>query len=413
MIAKKEVTSRYLLDIATYVRFLDRKDFKMAKYNDISLQGFSCFCNKPMNIGDVQRVEVNLKMISGGLIDDIYPHIAKAEFTGAEKVDGKIIYQFKFVEFEKNCFGNLTKAIDYLDKKENLVALADLADDNVQAQETVEDLVSYLSEHIQSGKIPLPVLPAIVEKINNIIEDPNADIEALADVVETDSVISAKILSIANSAFYNTTSHINSIKEAVLRLGTHEIQTLAFTIANKSLYKAGNKLCTQLLEQLWYYSLATACNAGAIASYLKLVPSEKYFTIGMVHNIGQTLLLRVMGDMIKDSSKFSKEEVAITTARHAPKLSAMLLRHWEFPEEFIRAATQYQSQDLNKDSDQAVLIIHASAFLSNTMNYGFSNKQNDIQTIKDAELLNISPQDFDEIRGATRLRMDTSADSFN
>ncbi|MCP3901980.1 MAG: HDOD domain-containing protein, partial [Desulfobacteraceae bacterium] len=225
MDAKKEVTPSYLFDTATYVMFLDRDDFRLAKYYDISLQGFSCFCNKPMNIGDVLRVEVNLKMMSGGLIDDIHPHIAKAEFVGDEIKNDKTIYRFKFVDFAEGCFDNLIKAVDYLEKKKNMVALADFADDNIQAQQTVEDLVSYLSDHIQTGKIPMPVLPVIVEKINTIIEDPNAGTDDLAAVVETDAVISAKILSIANSAFYNTTSYINSVKEAVLRLGTLEIQT--------------------------------------------------------------------------------------------------------------------------------------------------------------------------------------------
>lgn len=413
MTAKKEVTPRYLFDTATYVRFLDRKDFKMAKYNDISLLGFSCFCNKPMNIGDVHRVEINLKMISGGLIDDIHPHVAQAEFTGVEKKDDKTIYQFKFVEFAENCFDNLTKAIGYLDKKENLVALNDFADDNVHAQETIEDLVSFLSDHIKSGKIPLPVLPAIVEKINNIIDDPNAGTDDLAYVVETDAVICAKILSIANSAFYNTTSHINSIKEAVLRLGTREIQTLAITIANKSLYKAGNKVCKELLEQLWYYSLATACNAGSIASHLRLSPSEKYFTIGMVHNIGQTLLLKVMGEMIENSNKFSKEEIAKTTERYAPKLSAALLKHWEFPEEFIRASTLYKSEDLNKETDQTILIVNAASSLAKAMNYGLDSKKNNIQDLNAAGFLDISPQSYDEISEKTKIRMDKSADSFN
>ncbi len=413
MVAQKEVTSSYLFDTTIYVKFLDRRDFKLAKYYDISLQGFSCFCNKPMNIGDVLKIEVNLKMMSGGLIDDIYPHIAKAEFVEVRNIDEKIVYKFKFVEFADNCFDNLTKAIAYLDKKKNMVALADFADDNIQAQETVEDLVSYLSNHIQTGKIPLPVLPIIVEKINNIIDDPSADTEDLAAVVETDAVISAKILSIANSAFYNTSSHINSIKEAVLRLGTHEIQALAITIANKNLYKAQNKICKELLERLWYYSLATAINAESIASLQKLSPSEKYFTMGMVHNIGQTLLLRIMGEMIKDNNKFSIEEIANTTSRYAPKLSGTLLKHWQFPEEFISAATLYQSQDLNKDSDQAVLIIHTSAFLAETMKYGLSKQNKDINDLTTAKFLEISQQNFDEICEATQLRMDTSADSFN
>lgn len=413
MITKKEVAPRYSFDTATYVMFLDRKDFKMAKYNDISIQGFSCFCNKQMDVGELNRVEVNLKMMSGGLIDDIYPHVAQVEFTGAENINDKTICHFKFIEFAENCFDNLTKAIGYLDKKKNLMTMTDLADDNIQAQETIEDLVAYLSDHIKSGKIPLPILPAIVEKINNIIEDPGAGVYDLAAVVETDAVICAKILSIANSAFYNTSEYINSIKEAVLRLGTHEIQTLAFTIANKNLYNASNKICKQLLEQLWSYSLATACSAGSIASHLKLFPNEKYFTMGMVHNIGQTLILRVMGDMLKDSSKFSKEEIAITTARYAPKLSVALLEHWKFSEEFINVATLYQSTDLGKDSDPAVLIIHASAFLANAMNFGLSNKEKDIQDLKDEQFLNISSQDYDKISEATKIRVDSSANSFD
>ncbi|THB74104.1 MAG: HDOD domain-containing protein [Desulfobacteraceae bacterium] len=411
MSADKSVTPWFTVDKPTYVKFLDRTDFKMAKYHEISLEGFSCFCSKTMEVNDLQRVEINLKMISGGLIDDIHPHIATARLTHIGNDGDKPLLTFKFEDFDDGCFDNLTKALDYLDKKANLLSLPDMANDNVQAQQTVEEIVTLLIERIHSGRILLPVLPDIVRKIEQVTQDTGSDAEDLAAIIETDAVICAKILSIANSAFYHTSAHINSAADAVVRLGTLEIQTLVMTIANQSLYKTRDKMFKGMLEKLWLYSLATACNAGSIALEMNISPPEKYFTMGLVHNIGQTLLLRVIGEMLEKNNPFSAQEIIRVTSRFSPQLTRSILEHWEFPQDFISAAGQYKV--ISDQTPTEALVIHLASVLSRHSGYGLIPLKSRFEDSEAIPYVGMPPERLLEIGNAASQRVNESLTSFN
>ncbi len=114
---QKKVTPGFKFKKNVFVKFIGSSEIKMARYRDISLQGFSCYSYKQIDPGKKFKIEINLKMISGGLVDDRVPHIAVAEAVGNSDTDGRVINKFKFVAFEEGCFDNLVKVIDTLDKK--------------------------------------------------------------------------------------------------------------------------------------------------------------------------------------------------------------------------------------------------------------------------------------------------------
>ncbi|MDM8538703.1 HDOD domain-containing protein [Desulfobacterales bacterium HSG17] len=401
----------YSFEKATYVIFPDRKDFRLAKYNDISLEGFSCFCNKPMDQGEKLQVEINLKMITGGIIDDLIPNIAEAKFTGKDTIDGKIVYQFKFIDFAENCFDNLTTAIDYLDKKEKLVSLPDMLRKNLDAQQTFLEVVKFVSEGIQSGQIDLPVLPTIVQEIEKIIRNPHSTSEDLAGVIETDAVISVKILSIANSPFYKGDSHILTIKEAIPRLGINEIQNLVLTISNKSIYNTKNRQFKNLLEKLWLHSLATACIAKSLATELEFSESSHFFTLGIVHDIGRTILLRVIGEMTSGKESFKTEDIIESTDKYTLDLTKTILGHWGFPHNLIDTVVLHKNID--KNTDKEILILHVADALAATIGFDLRGTPEHIRDIDAVKLIAISTDTLTQICENTKIKIKKSAAAFN
>ena len=75
-------------------------------------------------------------------------------------------------------------------------------------------MVNTVSSIINSN-IQIPTLPAIALRILNAVKDENSSFDALAKVVTSDPMIAAKVLKVANSAFYGLTREVSSIKQAI------------------------------------------------------------------------------------------------------------------------------------------------------------------------------------------------------
>ena len=77
----------------------------------------------------------------------------------------------------------------------------------------------------------LPPLPAAVEKLCRMVDDPDASVHSMVRVISMDAALTARLLRVANSAFYGFTGKIQTISRAVMVLGGHQIRSIALGIA--------------------------------------------------------------------------------------------------------------------------------------------------------------------------------------
>ena len=70
----------------------------------------------------------------------------------------------------------------------------------------------------------LPALPAVVIKVNQMLQDPETTADQLSHVIEADPAMAVKILKLVNSSFYGFKSQITSINTAVIILGFNTVQ---------------------------------------------------------------------------------------------------------------------------------------------------------------------------------------------
>jgi DNA-binding NarL/FixJ family response regulator len=75
----------------------------------------------------------------------------------------------------------------------------------------------------------LPSVPRAYAELHRLAGDPSADMSAIAQVVETDPSMSARVLQLVNSAYFGVSQHIASIRQAVSYLGLDLLKGLALT----------------------------------------------------------------------------------------------------------------------------------------------------------------------------------------
>jgi len=260
---------------------------------------------------------------------------------------------------------------------------------------------------ILRGLVNLPPMPHIILKAREIIADPDSSLKNLADTMETDQALVAKVLTLANSAYYGVSGMVSSIQHASVLLGQKTLVQLITISASSSLLNKKLKSYQVAPDEMWQHSLACAFGARRICekSHPDLV--EDAFVAGLLHDAGKIILdpyLERHNDefdrIIRQMDRpFFEAERAIIGFDHA-EIMARACRLWRFPEAQSDAIRFLHSPLVSENGPLAV-IIHTADILAKSAGYaaGAPCKVTDIrQDIQ--EFLKIDLKDLDSIADA-------------
>ncbi len=134
----------------------------------------------------------------------------------------------------------------------------------------------------------LPPFPPVAMQVLGLLDNPEAPLQKVADLLRIDPALSAELLRVANSALYGFAGRIDTINRALVVLGAENVKRLALTV---SLGKFSQGfLRDQSLRVCWDHSLASAVVAEELASDCRLAKDRAY-TAGILHDVGRLALL--------------------------------------------------------------------------------------------------------------------------
>jgi HD-like signal output (HDOD) protein len=210
----------------------------------------------------------------------------------------------------------------------------------------------------------LPILPALLLELMDSFSNEKTQVNDIAKKVSKDQSISAKVIRMANSVTYRRGKEVESIEQAVIRLGLNQVKSIviAATLSNTFPDMPGFDK-----NKFWTDTFTTASIAKALAKHTK-VNSETAFTCAMMHNIGD-LLLQIL----------KPEEcalVALAVESGEPRLSAQrevfgvdytevgvaLAKHWNFSTIFCDAIEQQLDPLSYETPSEAAILIRLSVF---------------------------------------------------
>ncbi len=137
----------------------------------------------------------------------------------------------------------------------------------------------------------LAAFPFIVAKVLKIAGDEGTGAIELARAARADPYIVAHLLKISNSVFFASTHHrINSVKDAIIRIGFMETRRIVMGMSVMKLFETRNKNLGFDRVDFWYHSLAVAIIAEHAARRAGSVDAEEAFLAGLLHDLGIILL---------------------------------------------------------------------------------------------------------------------------
>ena len=128
---------------------------------------------------------------------------------------------------------------------------------------TQNALLTILTEKINNDSLILPTLPAIALKVRKAADDPEINLNAMADVIAQDPSLSARMIKISNSAFMGRTVKVSSVGQAVTRIGLRQIKNIATALAMEQLFVSKNELVAEYLKREWEKTVEIVANSMA------------------------------------------------------------------------------------------------------------------------------------------------------
>ena len=193
-------------------------------------------------------------------------------------------------------------------------------------------------DELMAGVDGLVSLPAAVIRVNELIDCGTADITAIANVISVDPGLSAQLLKLANSAFYNFAGQIDTVTQAIALIGTRELRSM---IVASSAVNAFRGIDSTLIEmpQFWMRSVYCGLVAKNIAVKCRIGKSETLFLCGLLHDVGKLLLFmrnpakgqQLLKEVAGKGGHLSEHEMAVL-GFYTADLGAALLTHWRLPD---------------------------------------------------------------------------------
>ncbi|MGA1824729.1 MAG: HDOD domain-containing protein [bacterium] len=191
----------------------------------------------------------------------------------------------------------------------------------------------------------IPVLSRSASLLLNVISKEDHTIAEVNNIVENDSVLSTKVLTVINSAAYSLTTNTTSIERAVSYLGDSVILNIALESCGAS------KLLDKPLEgyecegdAFWSHNIKTAIAAKHIACFaLKETEASLAYTAGIIHDIGKsiisTYLINQSAEIVKQLdcqsiNDYVEAERTILGTDHC-EVGYNIGKHWNLPEVFL------------------------------------------------------------------------------
>lgn len=215
----------------------------------------------------------------------------------------------------------------------------------------------------------LPNIPKVIQTLIEKFNDPNSNTDEISKKIQMDQVLSAKIMRLANSARYGAGRKIASIDSAVVMLGIDSLKTLVVASGVTGAFKNIDGFD---MKQFWRDSFMIASISKLIAKHTK-ADAETAFTCGMMHNIGE-LLIHIAHP--EQSVKIDKLVAAGANRTNLQEnqfsydfteVGAELARHWNFPDDIVKALRQQVSPNDFEDYSAYASIVYIANYLNEAL----------------------------------------------
>jgi len=223
----------------------------------------------------------------------------------------------------------------------------------------------------------LKPIPQVALKIMRMVEDENIGIDSLSDEIRRDQVISARTLSLCNSAMFGSHKKIESIDHALVYLGLNLFIKLIISASLNHFYGQSEKGYSLCKGGLFHHAVGSAMIAEAIADHTRLVRPAVAYTAGLLHDIGKVVLDQYVSSgyplfyrqFNEQRSQFIEAERKILKTDHT-EIGGQLAGIWDLPASLDAVIRHHHCPEADTEFTDLTHIVYLADLLMSRFHTG-------------------------------------------
>lgn len=193
-----------------------------------------------------------------------------------------------------------------------------------------------------------------------MVENPDCTAPELAKLLSSDSALAARVLKIANSAMFSRQREITTLNQAIMIIG---FKALKGIVVAATLRQMNGRGAAAIEKMVWENSMCSAMVATSIAKLLRKRYIEEIFLLGLLHSLGQVVLL-AQSETAKDYAKLI-QQIEVRTLDYVTLeqemfgfthalIGALVAKKWNFSAETCQVILHYKDPiESPRPSDEA------------------------------------------------------------
>jgi HD-like signal output (HDOD) protein len=211
-------------------------------------------------------------------------------------------------------------------------------------------LYTILTEKIAQGALVLPTLPEIALKVRRAADDPEVNLKHMSDIIGQDPALSLGLIKVANSALLGRTVKVESVSQAVTRIGLRQIKSIATAMALVQVYFSKNEIVAMYMRKSWENTVDVASVAISLMGIYIENNKHTAFNLdtltlaSLVHNIG---VLPILTESEQYSEVFANPTfLQQAISKLSGKLGGAITREWGFSDELTELTESWSDLTL-------------------------------------------------------------------
>lgn len=208
----------------------------------------------------------------------------------------------------------------------------------------------------------LSTLPQVTWELMRLLSDETTTPDDLQKVVEQDPALSAKVISLGNSAYYGLRTPATTISRAIVIIGFRELEFLALGLGLADTFDLRNVPYGYDGEQLWLHSLSVSWTAREVAVASRLVDPGEAMLAGLLHNLGHIMLVTHFTVQLQKLMNYVEEGHSFLTAETDlglwhESIGYLLAKNWGIPQYLQDVILYHHRPELANSSRNTVEVV--------------------------------------------------------
>lgn len=256
-------------------------------------------------------------------------------------------------------------------------------------------LTLHLYRDLLSDSISLPSLSTVAGRIQRVFSEDDVAVDKVVKVLMTDPAITAKLIRVANSAFYRGSAATTTLRAAIVRLGMGTTYKQVMAYAVNELFNCRSSAVTRRMKRLMEHSRKVAAISRLLAQKTGLFDPEQAMLAGLIHDLGVIVVVEYLQQHNDHLSAPDKMEQTIQTMR--AQIGGMLLKKWNFSEELVTVAEECEDWFRNPDHSADLCDLVIVAQYHSLLGADEMKTMPPISIIPAMSKLNLGPEDSVEL----------------